>query len=452
MKPVHRIGFCIGFWFAWLPAVMAQPGWAYPGDFSSEAIHIDFDELNDGQAVMNQYRLQGVVVTTPALQALDLQQHFAAAAPSEPNVLGSENEQRIGLRFQQPVQRLGMKVVGSFGPNDVLYLRTYDRHGNTVYDAVYIPPASDTVTLPSSALPYPNQAPAVFIGVQADKPVIWRAELEIPAGKPTLMDDLVFEPGPDNNSATVLDNALDNTPDDAEALLAALDEVLEQPSPAAAESLRRLVGNETIDTYVRERAALALASLGDAQAIATLSKLALDSRDANLRMAAHQAVWSLRQIFPLAGPPQVEIVPPSAPITDTNPFDVTVKLTWPLARKQVKLWLTGGKGLALLQNADSSYPARYSGPVEAGETVVLQGRYQARKVWTASPDGKEKFLPQPRTRFQIIVRIDEGPVDTSTLRFPVYVDFEQGSVSDVPPNTGQTAGESLLPTQGGQAQ
>ena len=426
-------------------------GWAERSAFSEEAVVAGFDGLVPGQDVDVQYRLQGLVLATGNGTPLAVRDPAGMnlQAVSPPHVAVAEGAQTVVLRFEHGVQRVGLYVLGPLGPNDAVLLRTYDEAGREVYTAVYTPPAGDPY-LPTFTTGFqwsePAGAGAAFIGVQADKPVIRWAQLELPQGKTPVIDDVMFEPGPDEGAVQDLSVALDPSQADPDAQVAAIEQALLQPSPAAAEALRRAAADPDLDPYVRERAALALIELADPEAIETLARVGQNTSDPYLRMAAHQAVWALRRAFPMPDPPEIQVVPPQEPVSADQPFEVIVKVTWPVARKSVQARLTGGKGLSLRPAAGS---AAFSGSVDADETVTLTGLYRATGVWAPSPEGDDKEIQPRQASFDVVVRVNNGPVDIATYRVPVYVDLDQGTVSVSEPQVEEPADHVI---QGGSAQ
>ncbi len=426
----------------------AAAGWAERPDFSEAAVVVDFDDLQPGQEVAAQYRLQGVTLSTGAGQPLTVQDAGQAnlGAVSAPHVAVAEGGNTVVLRFEHGVERVGVYVLGSFGPNDAVLLRTYDEAGQDVYTAVYTPPGDPYTPTLSSGFEVtapPSSVTAAFIGVQADKPVIRRAVLELPQGLTPAIDDVVFEPAPPDGAAADLAAALGSADADPGSRIEAIEAALVQPGPAAARALRDAVENPDLDPYVRERAALALIDLADPQAIPVLARVARETSDPYLRMAAHQAVWALRKAFPMPDPPVVEIVPPQGPVSPDQPFELTAKITWPVARKSVQARLVAGKGLSLRGGAGGT---AFSGPVEAGQTLVLAGSFQAESVWTAGPEGGKEVRSE-QAGIDVVVRVNDGPVDIATYRVPVYVDFAQGTVSTAEPQV-QEPSDHLI--EGGQ--
>ncbi len=424
----------------------AAAGWAERTEFSETAVVVGFDDLQPGQEVAGQYRLQGVTLSAGGGRPLTVQDAGQAGpgAVSEPHVAVAEAGNTVVLRFEHGVERVGVYVLGlgALGPNDAVLLRTYDEAGQGVYTAVYTPPPGDpyppTLSSGFEVTAPPGSVAAAFIGVQADKPVIRRAELEMqlaqpadaaPRVVPLVIDDVVFEPGPPDDAAADLAAALGSANADPEQQIAAIEAALIRPGPAAAQALRDAVGNPDLDPYVRERAALALIDLADPRAIPVLARVGQGTSDPYLRMAAHQAVWALRKAFPMSDPPEIEVVPPQDPVSPDRPFDLAAKITWPVARKSVQARLVAGKGLSLRSGSGQT---AFSGSVDQGQTLVLTGSFRSQPVWAPGPDGDREIRPE-QAEIEVVVRVNNGPVDIATYRVPVYVDFGQGTVSAAEP-------------------
>lgn len=424
---------------SWLPVVLgillgtsqavAAVGPAQPSDFSPKAVVLGFDELSNGQTLANQYRIKGVLLSGgdgKPLWVVDAVR-LGGTPPSTPNMATAIGTNAVALRFPDGIQRLGLKLVATLTPNDIVYLRVYDAGGKELYTLTY-------QTDGNTQLP-PGELPAHFLGVAADAPVIRYALLETPAGRTNVsLDDLQFEPQPDTGAADTLRNTLTSPGITPEAQIEAMGRALLQPSEALATVFRDAARDATLDPGVRQRAVLSLQQLQDPAAMDVVVEVAETAKDPYLRMAAYQAAWSLRKAYPLANPPQVDLAYPATGVSADKPFDLAVTVTSPVARDYVQVRIVPGKGLRL--SGTAANPVAFKGPMAAGETVTLNALVEAVPLWMASPkDPAGVEEPRPQSRLDVLVRVNQGPVDISTYRFPLYVDFSTGTVSEMPPTT-----------------
>lgn len=398
------------------PAVHAAP--ASPQDFSASAVRVGFDTLVRGQPVDRQYVLRGVVFQDGAGSPLRV--IAGGDAQGQPRTvphaaMAGAPANTVELSFFQGKSRVGM-YFGQLFQGGAVSLKAYDQNDGLL-DEVF--EQGGTVDVHT------------FIGVAIDVPSIYRVVLEYPqdSGIPTI-DDVLFEPAQDE-SAVVEQRGLLLSPsvksDEKQGIIDALQL---QPSAAGAEALRAVLAAEG-DAYVRERAAVALEQLFDVAAIPTLTDVALKAQDLGLKHAAYNAVWSLRQAFPLDQPPQITLTT-SGSIAKDEQFEVTATIVSPVDRGNISAYVTGGKAL---RRTDAKEASAYSGSLNAGEILTLRAAFVVEEA--------------TQTKLAVVVRVNLNDVDISTYRVPLYVDAVDGTTSLTPPfNAADEATEHVLPDDG----
>lgn len=207
--------------------------------------------------------------------------------------------------------------------------------------------------------------------------------------------------------------------------LAAIANLLRQGDSAASQTLRGMAQTEP-DLLVREHAILALTQIGGAESIPALVEIGTAPPSPAVRRAAFNAVYELRQRFPMSDPPQVtfKAVSPLATGKDMT-FEATV--VSPVDRPHARIQLAGSRALRPVREAGSPIPG-YQGPLKAGQAVKVRATYRAEQDALAE--------------LRATVRVRLNAVDATTYTTPLYLDLKEGSgtASPTPPQgTGKAA-------------
>lgn len=178
----------------------------------------------------------------------------------------------------------------------------------------------------------------------------------------------------------------------------------------SAETRRALEAAATSDAdfAVREHAVLALPQMRDPAAIPTLVAIGTAPPSPEVGLAAHNAVFTLRQDFPLPDPPQISVAA-LTPILPGKEFQVEARVVSPVDRENVRIRFGGSKQLRPVANGS---PALYHGPLRAGEPLVVRAWFVAEETG--------------RTALPLVVRVSLNPVDATSWRVPLYLDVKEG--------------------------
>jgi len=291
-------------WLTLLLALAPGAGMAGPvgtAAFSPDAPRIDFEApLSHGQPLDDQYRSLGVRFADDRgrpLRIVDGSRLNPARSTQSPNrfviteppptgleIIAPPNPPAIVIDFARGQDRVGLYFGGSSGLTATL--AAYDGEGRLLDEV------SETAK---------DASVTHFIGLEYKPGTIRRVVLRQAQVAPAV-DDVIFEPGPDTAGDAL--QILDDTNASRDKRLRAMDAVLLSPSPAGLQALRRLAFDEDeTDTYLRERAVIALEQLRDREALPGLRELARHPQLRDLALAAYNAAWALREAFPPEHPP-----------------------------------------------------------------------------------------------------------------------------------------------------
>lgn len=375
----------------------------YLKDFGPSAERIRFDNIVRGTVLSFQLTMQGVLIQsedgTP-VQIVDKNGMGGGDLPlSDPNAVSTAlNDVPLEIQFLTPKNRVGVYFfVGHIDSPVTAVLKAYDKGGVMISESL--------VTVPARSLRDTN---SYFIGVDAGSPVIDRVTLNyegIVAAK--IIDDLIVEPSQDGSvSVGVLESIAYSPHASKEEKLEVINALQLQPSGEASRILQDIASND-YDLYVRERAIMALTQIWDPDSIPALVGIGMNPPDSNVRIAAYNAVWALRQIFPLPDPPiiTIEAINPIMPGTE---FDVEARVVLPVNRDNVTIGFLWEKPLIPIKT-DS--PMGYKGKLVAHEPLFLRKRFLAQDIG--------------QTKLELTVRISLNKVDATTYRVPLYINIQQ---------------------------
>jgi len=395
------------------------------GDFSPLASRIGFDTLAPGQYLSDQFLNRGVRlrdttgrplrVIYPQTLGLDtqtpqgaIQSRFILPSQGQDLITGPSSA-GIVIDFTTGQDRVGFYFAG-YDNNASGVLHAYDADGNLL-DSVSVTAKDPGVTN--------------FIGIDHKPGTIRRVVFQ--QNGVELIDELIFEPGP-SSSEEALEQALDEGRTRAERL-AAVDELMLYPSPAAVEALRKLANDEDDpDVYLRERAVIALEQLYAYEALPDLLRLGRHTHRP-LALAAYNAAWTLRQAFPPPDQPELTLeLLKNFLDPDDGYLKVLIRgVISAGTRIEVEASLAGGKGAIQprrnLVFLDSNDEFRYSGPITAGKTVEM-----IREIWFDVADRpQDPLVVQLRLKRIISPRDDQRIADFITHQARLHIDPKTGT-------------------------
>ena len=382
-----------------------------PTDFGPEAERIDFDNLEPGDEVTFQLRMQGV-----RLQSLDdgpprvVDATTMTGNPhSAPHAVASAAKgSPLEVLFTSPRNKVGMYVGNLPGPATAV-LQAFDLDDNLL----------EEVSVPVDASSAGDVA--TFIGLGVPEDVITRVSLDLLGiDAPRTIDDLMVEPAQDD-----LPEIVETVQAAASTLLFAASTVEEKldaigtlqlaPSTSASAALQEAAEVDG-DLYVRERAIMALVQLRDPDAIPTLAVIGQEPPSGEVLSASQHAVWALREDFPFPDPPEV-IVGVISTIKVDTPVVVEGRILSPVNRDFVQINFGNSKSVSRIR---TDQPMSYQGPLVAGQEVVLQATYFAEETG--------------QTALPLTVRVSQSLVDAITYTEVLYLDIQEttGSASTAP--------------------
>ncbi len=406
----------------------AQAGPQQPADFSDQATEVTFDALAAGQSLSTQYlslglrftNTQGRPLTIVAPESMaNLKTQSPELAVSPGYVLPSQGTSTgltpaaIVIDFSTGQDRVGLYFGGSAGLDATLAI--YDAQGDLL----------DSVTVTAKDADVTN-----FIGLDYKPGTIRRLVLSQPQ-LPPLIDNLIFEPGaqtPGKPISVLQDRGLNQA-----ARLAAMDQLLLNPSPAAVEALRTLATNEDEpDAYLRERAVLALEQLYAREALPDLRRLGRHAHRP-LALAAYNATWTIREAFPPDDPPQLQLELLQSTLDPSdNRWKVLVagKIVSGDSDLAIEANLAPAKGgivpeknLIFLKE-NTNY--RYQGQLAAKASLPLEGEF-----WFERPPSGEARPYLIRLKVKRILSPRDGQTigDFVTYEARLHLDSEKGVVA-----------------------
>lgn len=385
-----------------------------PTDFVSDADVIDFDNLRKGADLDFQLRIYGVRIQSengnPAV-VFDPSEK-GSKSHSLPFAAANASGSPLEFSFKVPRSKVGMYFgnIDAVGETKAILL-AYDDSGSVVGESVVSIEAGMALDV------------SHFIGVGVASPVISRVTLDFENETvPKIIDDLMIEPGQSH---------LDPVTEAIPALIAqletgsvterlnAIDELTLRPSTGASVALQDAAEKDP-DPYVQTWAVHALIQLHDANAIPALVSIGLNTADPDVRRIAYNAVWALRESFPLPDPLRITLQALTPPKPNEN-FKVEARVFSPVDRDYVQLKFRSSKDVYLLggnQRADT-----YTGPMSAGQEIVLEATCRTVEVG-------QKLVP-------FSARITENWVDAESYETPLYLDVQtSGGTSQMEPFPG----------------
>jgi hypothetical protein len=379
-----------------------------PADFSASADRINFDNLSQDVPLTFQLMTKGVRVYAGDNSLVNVVDSSGLAGGNIPVSLPNAVKTGEGATLQIDFLTLRKKtgfyfMTGHISASFTALLRAYGANGQVIGTVAVIVP---NLTARSSN--------TYFIGIGFDDKLINRITFEyVGSSASKIIDDLLVDPPQEINvsvgQAEVTLLSSEASQDDK---LAAIDSLQLMPSEQASEILQT-VASADADFYVRERAIMALTQVRDPEAIPALVEIGLNPPSSDIRIAAYNAVWALRQLFPLPDPPVITIQA-ITPIQLGQEFDVEARIISPVDREFVQVAIGSGK---LLTQIKSDYNYSYKGPLTANEPITLRSRFIADEIGMTS--------------LKFTMRINIKRVDGGMYRVPLYIDIQQdgGSAS-----------------------
>ena len=459
---------CIFITLIWSP-VPAISNPATPGDFSSTATVINFDDLIPDQDLDRQYLPFGVdfhdgngkpliILGPPQNQNQPLNYdtlNYGNMSPigtspttnSPPNGAGTRSNfstQNVGpsytsgatiiISFHSGQSRVGMYFGGiGAGTNNGVTLTAYDENGTPLEEVSSMPKDLSIIN---------------FIGLDVGKPVIRRVVLST-SNSFLAIDDLMFEPGPQGVDTQNLQDRLRGGDKDLQTALEALDEVMLHPSPEALKTLQTALLDNTLNSYVRERIAITLEQLLYRDAIPDLLKVAYSPDvDEGLMLAAFNSAYYIRKAFPPPDPPQINIMLNmiANPQVQGEPIALLVYATISATKdlQNIEALLSGGKGTLIPAKnlkIDPNITRKnyiYKGPLTAGNPITLKA-----EIWVMDPS-------QKMARISVRVKRYLGTKgDYVAYTKHLFIDLDTGTALPEPPQ--EQGGSSVhISEQGGQ--
>jgi hypothetical protein len=382
-------------------------------DFGPESDTLHFDNLRAGAELDFQLMVMGVRMRSldgSRLGVVDEADLSGINAPSAPLVVDS-GMSPFEIRFSVPRRRVGMFVgiPGASSSHEVLLVASDDND---------VPVAENRVTLSAFSAAQFN----AFVGVETDGLLISRVNVTV-SGPPArvVLDDLMVDPFPEvvpgvSETIAQATSTLSGRPSNHNEKLEAIAQILAEPSHYALIVLQDTAANHE-DDEIRRAAVNGLTQLRDPSVIETLADIAMTTTNKGLAKEARNAAWSLRQDFPIPGPPTVTILALDA-IRPGQPFSVQARIVSPVDREHVQVQLGSAKRLTRTAGGDD---LGYEGPLAAGEELVIQANY------VADSSGQ--------TVVPVTVRINENGVDGETYTRFLYLEASDsgGSASTTPP-------------------
>jgi len=381
-----------------------------PQDFGPSAERIGFDSLVMGTPLTFHFTMQGIYFYSndnAQTAVVDAVAMGGARPHSEPFAVTttSKGDKSVPLEifFSSPKKKVGMY----FGHVDVAIqavLSAYDAEGKMLDKVPVTAPAGSARNV------------SVFIGLGIPETRIHRVTLDYEGTQaPKTIDDLMVEPRQEGAPVDTFKTILFSPASDQQAKIDAINALQARPSREASLTLLEAARNDS-DLYIRERAIMALVQLRDPEAIPTLVEIGLKPPNDAVRLAAYNAVWALRQMFPVAAPPKVTITATS-PIRLGEEFSVEAKIVssvdWNFAR------IRFGVGDLLLQ-VKTDDTIVYKGKLSAGKPVVMHARFLAQRIG--------------RTTLPLTVNMSSNQVDATSYRAILYIEIQEnnGSASMTP--------------------
>lgn len=382
-----------------------------PASFGPSAEHLHFDDLSIRVPVKSQFTMKGVLLQTEdgnPLQVVTTEQMSGGHPQSLPYAVSTgDHSPALEILFLSPRNRVGFTFfLNAIEEETLAMLRAYDADDHLIQETSFqvVPKVlRDTNTF--------------FLGLETEQAIIRRITFNyagLRAAK--IIDDLLIEPAYEESVSIEYWQTMLLSPEAIQKeKLAAIDGLQLQPSRQTSQILQ-CVASDGPDLYVRERAIMALAQVRDPEAIQTLVAIGLNPPSEEIRMAVSNAIYNLRQIFPLPDLPEVNIEAKS-PIQLGQEFEVEAYITSPVNRDNVQIAFSRGK---LLTQRRGEFPDGYKGPLVAGQPVILRAKFLATEAG--------------RTKAMLTVRLNLNRVDTSIYRVFLYLEIQAsgGSASLTP--------------------
>lgn len=344
-----------------LCAGLAQAGLITQDDLGHDLDIVDFGSFTPGTLPDDPLRHLGMAVGVQGPGALSVTDPLDEADRSlrvgEP---GSYLRVDLGI----PRRQVGI-VVGDTGEATSITLAALGAKGEMI--EVVVAPLKSVLGSPGN-----------FVGIGLATPAIHGVMVGIDDPSVALtVDDLVMEPSQVRLAAAAVAAAgatLSGSSSSLDDKLEAVSTLMRHPSSEGLQILHDVVTSGG-DAYVRERSMIALVQLGDTTSIPLLAAVGVSETARDLRLAAHNSVWALRQLHPKTDPPVVTLVS-FGPFVPGEPFEVEAQIVSPILRDNVKMQFAGGGALDLMPGRS---PLVDGGTLQSDSTTLMRASYVAQQ-------------------------------------------------------------------------